>query len=245
MSNEFNNQDMAGARFHNVNLHKAVFEGVNLSEATITDANLGGLKIDDAYIGGLTILGFRIDKLIDAEKDRLDPVRVQLRMADRFDPDCVRTVLARLGEVRDNFVEWLRTLDHNQLTTRPTSEQWSVLELVRHLVFAEELYTDRWILQNDENWNPLGQLPTFLADNPAYEDVGQQPVNDLEEILTAWSAVHARLRKFTADICTEELQRSTHDIDFGQGTVGGVLQGMAIHDLEHIRQAEAVVQALE
>jgi hypothetical protein len=36
--------------------------------------------------------------------------------------------------------------------------------------------------------------------------------------------------------------RDTSDVDFGQGTVGGVLQGMAWHDLHHSRRAEALIE---
>jgi hypothetical protein len=45
-----------------------------------------------------------------------------------------------------------------------------------------------------------------------------------------------------ADVLTrEELLRDTSTLDFGQGTVGRVLQTLSQHDLEHIRQAEAAV----
>jgi uncharacterized protein YjbI with pentapeptide repeats len=244
MKEIFDNRDMSETVFRNVNLHRAVFDDVNLGEARIHNANLGGLTIDDANIRGLTIFGFRVDELIEAELDRRDPERLRLRMVNLYDPECVRTVLAHLDEVRAGFVAWLRATDHSLLTVRLTPDQWSVIELLRHLLFAEDLYTNRWLLHNDEPWSKLGLLPAFLADRPEFADVGSQPIEDLEAILSAWVAVHNRLMGFVASVTVEELRRDTGQMDFGQGTVGGVLQGLAQHDLAHIRQAEAVIQRL-
>lgn len=41
-------------------------------------------------------------------------------------------------------------------------------------------------------------------------------------------------------ITANELHRDTSQVDFGQGIVGGILQGLAQHDLHHIRQAQAI-----
>lgn len=237
----FTRRDLSGAVFRDVNLHGAQFEDVNLGEATIRNANLEGLQIVDAYIRGLTIFGIRVDDLIEAELDRRDPERVRLRMADPHDPQEVRAVMERLDQVRERFREILRAADVDSLVTRPSADKWSALEQVRHLVFAEDLYLNRWILRNDQPWNRLGLLPAFLADDPGYADVGSQPTADLEAVLMAWEEVNARVRAFVADVTAGELRRDTSDVDFGQGTIGGVLQGMAQHDLHHIRAAEALV----
>ena len=216
----------------------------NLSDARIHNANLSNLTIEDAYIKGLTVFGFHVDQLIEAELDRRDPERVRLRMVDCCDPDCVRAVLHQLGEVRSAFAASVRAAEPVQLTTRPDPDQWSVVELLRHLIFAEDLYLNRWLLQNNEPWCKLGLLPAFLADDSHYADVGSQPAEDIETLLAAWEAIHTRMMAFVARVTTEELQRSTSQIDFGQGTAGKILQGLAMHDLEHIRQAEAVMAKL-
>ena len=244
MSETFENRNMAGTVFHNVNLERAVFDDVNLAEARIRNANLGNFTIDDAYIKGMTIFGFRVDQLIEAELDRRDPERARLCMADCFDPECVRAVLHHLGEVRAGFGAFLRASKLDQLTARPDPDQWSAVENLRHLIFAEDLYLNRWLLQNDDPWCKLGMLPAFLADDSRYAGVGSQPTEDIETLLAAWDAIHTRMMAFVATVTKEELQRNTSPIDFGQGTVGNILQGLAQHDLEHIRQAEAAVAKL-
>jgi uncharacterized damage-inducible protein DinB len=152
--------------------------------------------------------------------------------------------MKRLDEVRSEFCERLRAAEARFLTARPRPGQWSVIEIVRHLVFTEELYLDRWILANDEPWSEVGLLPAFLARDPEYARVGSAPTGDLESVLEAWAAVHQRTQAFIAQVTAEQLRRVTREVDFGQGTVGHILRGLAQHDLAHIRQAEAAMAEL-
>jgi hypothetical protein len=243
MGKTFENQDLGGAVFRRVNLHHAVFNDVNLEKASIRNVNLASASIEDANIMGMTIFGLRIDELINAELDRRDPERARLRMADPHDPTSVRRVIDRLEAVRNAFRAALRSALPDHLCKRPAEDRWSAIEHTRHLVFAEDLYTNRWILRNDEPWTRLGLVPAFLAERAAYADVGSEPCDDIETVLSAWDAIHARTHAFVQAVTPEALCRDTSDIDFGQGTVGGVLQGMALHDLHHIRQAESALSA--
>ncbi len=244
MGERFENRDMAGTLFHNVNLYGTTFDDVNLENARIYNANLRNMTIDDANITGLTIFGVRVDQLLEAEFDRRDPERVRLRMSDIFDPDEVRRVLARLDDVRAEFYAHLRAASPDALNARPGPERWSALEHVRHLLFAEDMYLNRWLLRNAQPWLKLGFLPPFLEGNPAFAGVGDEPTADLETVLAAWDAIHAGMKAFVAEITPEILKRDTSDVDFGQRCIGGVLQGMAKHDLAHIRMAESALADL-
>ena len=244
MGETFESRDMAGAVFRGVNLREAVFNNVNLGGATIHNANLSNVTIDDANIVGLTIFGFDVDQLIDAEQDRRDPERVKLRMREPHDVKSVLRVMRRLEQVRGEFRETLRSTPADILVTRPSADQWSAIENVRHLVFAEDLYLNRWILQNQEPWNGLGFLPAFLADDPGYSDVGSQVSEDLKAVLAAWDHIHTGTQEFLAALTSERLRQDTSNVDFGQGTAGGILQGMAQHDLHHIREAEAAIATI-
>jgi hypothetical protein len=244
MGELFEKRDLAGSVFRDVNLYQAVFEDVNLEGASIVNANLKDLSIEDAYIQGVTIFGIRVDLLIAAELDRRDPERVRLRMSDAHDPDVVRAVMKRLDALRSGFCDILRSTEAGLLTTRPSPDQWSVVEIVRHLVFAEELYLNHWILGNDQPWSRLGLLPTFLARDPEYAEVGSEPTDDLESVLHAWEAIHQTTQAYVAAVSARQLRRDTSEFDFGQGTVGQILQGLAQHDLAHIRQAEGAIATL-
>ena len=241
MSELFEKRDLSGAVFRDVNLAKATFEDVNLGGATIRNANLDGLSIEDAHIGGMTIYGFRIDQLIADELDRRDPERAKLRMADPYDPQCVRTVFERLDQVRADFRSFLSSIDATLLVTRPEPGEWSALENLRHMVFAQDLYLNRWLLQSHRPWCRLGLLPAFLADRPGFGDVGSQPSNDLATVLAVWDELQSTTWQYIDGLRAEELRRDTSQIDFGQGDVARILQGLAQHDLAHIRQAQAAV----
>jgi len=238
----FRGVDLGRAIFDDVNLHKATFKNVNLGDATIRDANLSGLAVENAAIDGLTIDGIRVDELVEAELDRRDPARARLRMSDIFDPVQVKRVMERLDAVRDEFYARLQSTPAGQLNHHTGPDAWSALEHARHLLFAEDLYLNRWILRNDRPWQPIGHLPPFLEDNPAFAKVGTDPTEDLETVLAAWADLHTGMRNFVDPITSDVLRRDTSDVDYGQGTIGGVLQGMAQHDLTHIRMAEAALR---
>jgi hypothetical protein len=245
MNEAYENQDLSGAVFHNVNLSKAKFKDVNLESATIRNANLHNFYIEDAYIQGMTVFGFDVYQLISDEMDRRDPERMCLRVSDPYDPECIRAVYAHLEEVRRGFYATLRAADPQRLIARPAPEEWSALETVRHLLYAEDLFLNRRILGNSEPWCPLGLLPDFLVSDPAYVGVGSQPSSDLEEILAAWTALHARLQAFVAGVTVEQLKAPLRDLAYGEGVIADVLRGMPIHDLTHIRQAEATLKVGE
>jgi hypothetical protein len=238
---KFEGQDMGGAQFINVNLHKATFEDVNMAGTVIHNANLTNVVIYDANITGMTIFGIRIDELIEAELDRRDPVRVHLRIKDIYNPDDVLQVMSELYKIRAAFMQSLRSLSSEMLNNHPGPDRWSALEHVRHLVFAEDLYLNRWILRNDKPWVKLGFLPPFLFDNPTYADVGTEPTQDLESVLAAWEELNTGMRTWVNIAKVEDLQIDTSKIAFGQRTVGDVMQTLAGHELTHIRMAERAI----
>ena len=79
-----------------------------------------------------------------------------------------------------------------------------------------------------------------------YAGVGGESSDDLETVLAAWDAVRADTQAFLVDLTPEKLHGPARNLD-GElvKTVGQILQGLARHDLEHIRQAEAALAALE
>ena len=103
MSQTYEHCNMAGSVFRDVNLAGAMFEDVNLAGATIRNANLADFRVEDANIKGMTVFGFRVDELIEAERDRRDPQRARLKMRDLYDPEAVREVAARVEELRAAF----------------------------------------------------------------------------------------------------------------------------------------------
>ena len=252
MGEIFERRDMTGSVFRDVNLEKsqlenvnlggAIFKNVNLGGAVINSANLAGLYIKDANILDFTISGIRIDELFEAELDRRDPDRASIRINDYHDPEAVREVMARLDKLRENFCTTLRSKDTDLLATRLEPEEWSPIEIVRHLIYAEDVYLNRFILQNNKPYNRLGLLPVHAANIPEYAEVGTEPTTDLETVLAAWEDIHSGTQEFIANVTANDLKGK---VEYAQGTVGSLLQLLAHHDLQHIRQAEAAIVVLE
>ncbi len=72
------------------------------------------------------------------------------------------------------------------MAKRPPSGEWSVIENVRHLLFAEQLHLGKF-LQDGFEWSRLGLSGRT---GRAYAEVGKEPTDDLEEVIQAWDAVH-------------------------------------------------------
>lgn len=95
-----------------------------------------------------------------------------------------------LDEERDALCALLRSADASALPRRPAVDGWSVIENVRHLVYAEELHFRR-VLPRGSPWTPLG-LPT--GGRPNRRGVGTHASEDLDEVLAAWDEAHERSR---------------------------------------------------
>ena len=168
-----------------------------------------------------------------------------LKIRDIFDPVAVKEVMSRLQVVRDLAYEELKKATTDQLTYRPKPEKWSAIEQLRHLIFAEDLYLNRWILQNNRPWTQVGLLPDFWKNNNQFSEVGKEPSEDLSHILSAWSNLHEDTNNFVTGVSSEMLKKDTSDVDCGQGTVGAILQQLANHDFWHLNKLQLSINAKE
>jgi hypothetical protein len=241
VSQTFDQTPLPKALFRANDLSSAYFDRGWLKGATFSHCNLGGVAIRRCDIAGMTIDGVRVDLLLEAELDRLDPRRVHVRIGNRYEVAQVRRAVGQLEKVREQFCQHLRAAQPAHLAARTGDWQWSALQHLRHLVFAEELYTDRWILRNDEPFSPLGLLPNWLEGKPGYQAVGTNPTQHLEAVVAAWDRVHVRTQKVLLTLTEDTLRTSTKGLDFGQGDIAGVFGTLTGHDLYHIRAAEGVL----
>ncbi|MCL4504848.1 MAG: DinB family protein [Chloroflexi bacterium] len=240
---EFRDVNLGGAVFDNVNLAGASFNNINFAGAKIRDANLQNMAIEDANLTGFTVMGVNIEPLIEAELDRREPERARVRI-DIFNPTEVKALISWLDAVRAAFRAVLRASSPSQLRRRPAENEWNALEVVRHMLFAEDVYINRFILNNARPLNKAGMLPEHLRSRSEYQDVGSEAVDDLETILAAWDAVHADTLAYVAQLDAVKLRRQTTDMEGRHGTPGAVLQLLARHDIRHIRQAERALATL-
>jgi DinB superfamily len=83
----------------------------------------------------------------------------------------------------------LRAQPAGRLARRPDSGEWSVVENVRHLLYAEQRHLGR-VLLADFSYSGMGLRPDVRRASQA----GPEPSDDIEVVLTAWNAVHRPIR---------------------------------------------------
>jgi hypothetical protein len=150
----------------NLDLSRVHLHSTNLEGARLTDTYLMGADIS-GDIEGLKLNGIEVEPLVQAELDRIYPDRLKLRATD----------LAGLSEAW-SMVErlWSATTARALALPEPVQRQrvdgeWSIVETLRHLVFA----TDCWLFRagrlESSPYHPWG-LPWSGADREFAEAVG-------------------------------------------------------------------------
>ena len=227
---EFREQDLTGARFERTSLREASFEKVHLNNATMREVDFGGARIhaalfDDvrirgAYLNdveitgelsGVTVNGVDIGPLIETELDRLDPERPKMRpdTADGFREGW--TVLKRLWE---GTLARAGTFPEEALH-RSVDGEWSFIQTVRHLNFAEAAWVHRMLLGVESPWHPL-DLPWDEASGwPGVVPWDRDAKPSLDEVL-----VVRRDRVATVDGVMESLTDALLATEVAQTTPG-------------------------
>lgn len=80
----------------------------------------------------------------------------------------------------------LRAKDAKLLAARPPNGDWSIVENVRHLLWAEQVHLSK-VLPGRVVWSPVG-LTKFTA--ARFADVGTQPTDDVAAVFREWDRVH-------------------------------------------------------
>jgi Pentapeptide repeats (8 copies) len=139
--------DLSGVHLHGTNL-----EGARLTETYLMDADISG------DIEGLRLNGVEVEPLVRAELDCLYPDRVKLRASD----------VAGLREAW-SMVERLWAAATGRALRLPEAVQrervgceWSIVETLRHLVFATDCWLFRAIRLEPSPYQPWG-LPSMLS----------------------------------------------------------------------------------
>lgn len=110
------------------------------------------------------------------------------------EPD-VAALASELDRTRKRLHARLRSKDARTLAARPASGEWSIIENVRHLLFAEQAHLGRF-LPDGFAWSPLGLTQRT---GKAFADIGTRPSEDVDEVLRAWAAIHRPIARALKD----------------------------------------------
>jgi hypothetical protein len=148
--------DLSGAVFWGADLSGALFRDVNLTDVTISHASLVNIDID-ALVDKVVVNGVDVTAYVN-ERDRWYPLRAMLRPTN---PDDMRAAWAALEGA------WAETIARAQVLPEPrlhesVNDEWSVVQTVRHLVFA----IDKWFTAPvlGESFHPIGWPNTGSRD---------------------------------------------------------------------------------
>jgi hypothetical protein len=164
-----------GATFRRVDLSGASLREVDLSGVTIRDSDVRGLRIvaswvDDVVVDGHEGVGrvvvddVEVSGYVTAELDRRHPERVLIR--EMRSADEVRAAWAVVNGRWDDAVDHAAGLPEPLLNERVAGE-WSFVETVRHLVFADDIWVGRMLGDEPSGFHPLGVPPTDTTDAAA------------------------------------------------------------------------------
>ena len=133
--------DLSGVHLHGTNL-----EGARLTETYLMDADISG------DIEGLRLNGVEIEPLVRAELDRLYPDRVKLRASDVAGLREAWSMVERL---------WAATTERalrlpGAVQRERVGGEWSIVETLRHLVFATDCWLFRAIRLEPSPYHPWG-----------------------------------------------------------------------------------------
>ena len=123
----------------------------------------------------------------------------------------VGALLAEMDQIRKALKKLVRSADHRTLNRRPAPGQWSPLENVRHLLWAEQLHFRR-VLQQPPQWSALG-LPDERSRrrgrgmSKRFAQAGIEQTREAQKVLRAWDRAHATTRT-VADVPDEAVRRA-------------------------------------
>ncbi len=156
----------AGSRVDDLDLSSVHLHGANFEGAKLTDAYLCGADIS-GDIEGVRVNGVAIEPLVTAELDRRFPERRKLRSTDI---EGLRDAWSLLEE------RWAATTERayrlpEDAQSRRIDGEWSVVETLRHLIFATDCWLFRAIRMDRHPYHPWG-LPWTGAETNWAREVG-------------------------------------------------------------------------
>lgn len=203
----FHQRDLSGTTFDTCTLEGARFRDCNLAEVTIVASYVDNLRVSSMHGQGGRVIVDDVDvsEYVAAELDRRFPERVALRAL--AGPDDYRAVFATLEARWDETLQRAELLPDSMRHERVDGE-WSLVETLRHLVFADDCWITRQYRETGDAFVPLGVPPTDYPLDQRGElglDEGAQP--SYEQVLAVFRERRTRLHEFLAGLTQTDLKR--------------------------------------
>ena len=229
MAEEFEGRDLSDAVFWGVDLSRARFRDVNLTDVRITHAWVVNVDVD-AFVDHVTINGVDVTQYVN-ERDRWYPLRAMLRPAN---PDGMRAAWDALERAWATTIERARGLTEGQ-RHESVGGEWSVVDTLRHLVFA----MDKWFtvpILGAETFHPVG-LPNTGSIDFGWPGLDRTADPTFDEVLAVRAERAARLRDFLDAVTPADLTREVDVLENGTTPVNECIYTVFEEEFEHHRYA--------
>lgn len=132
--------------------------------------------------------------------------------------------LARIDDAQAALRRMLTGVEPSRLRQRPPSDEWSPMEHVRHLIFAEQHHF-KPLLPRGFRWSSAGVPPPNKTGERRLSPIGSDLAGSIDDVFDGWAKVHAVVRT----ICSE---------------AGGDVTDMLNGDLRHLVTHTAAIERL-
>jgi uncharacterized damage-inducible protein DinB len=207
MAAEYSSTDaFRGATFRGVDLTGATFRDCILAGVRITGSDIGDLRVS-GYApngGGVVVDGVDVTAFVRLELDRRHPERVRLR--DARTPEDLRAVWAIVERLWDETLLRAEQLPEAVRRER-VDDEWSVVETLRHLVMATDIWLGRMIELEERPFHEAGLPPTEYPEDGLPElgiDPTAQP--SYEEAVSMHAERREQVRAFLEAVTDAELR---------------------------------------
>ena len=192
----------------------ARFVGNDFSAATFRDCDLRGVKVADSWlidvnlsgeIGNFVVNDVDVTAFVEGELDRRHPERVQLRGVRTADDH--RPMWATIEGLWSETVARARRLPEPALHEQ-VDDEYSLVETLRHLVFATDAWASRTVLDEPMPYHRLGfPHSSYPPDAAAALGVDLDARPSFDETLEARASRIAVVRGIVDDLTDDGLER--------------------------------------
>jgi len=223
----FEDRDLSGSTFWGVRLDGSLFRDAVLDGSTFFHTGWRDVTID-GEIERLVVNGVDVTEYVH-RNDRWYPLRYRLTPTDA---DGIRSAWVDLESEWATLLARVSTADP-AIATTPVDGEWTLVETMRHLVFAMDKWI-MWPLLGDRSFTPIG-LPNTGSQGLDWPGLDPLAATDLATVLEIRRRQHERFRGVIAELDVAALPETVEVPENGEAPTLMCVHAVLEEEFEHLR----------